>query len=203
MSVQAEFHFDFGSPNCYFCHRVIPEIESRTGVRFEYVPILLGGVFKATNNRSPMEQFAGVKNKNEYQALETQRFIERHGIANFRRNPHFPVNTLQLMRAAVYAREYDYYMDYVEAMYRSMWEEGLDLSDPEVFRQALLEAGLPAEKILAATQDSQIKQALMDSTSASVKKGTFGSPTFYVDGEIFFGKDKLPDVEAQIRICLA
>ena len=199
MSTTAEFHFDFGSPNSYLCHRVIPEIESRTGVHFDYVPVLLGGIFKATNNRSPMEQFAGVKNKNEYQALETQRFIKKHGIDNFQRNPFFPVNTLQLMRAAVYAKGQDFYQDYVEAMYRCMWEEGLDMSDSETFKQSLLNVGLPADEIIAATQDPQVKQQLMDSTSASVERGTFGSPTFFVGDEIFFGKEKLADVEEQIR----
>lgn len=198
MSVKVEFHFDFGSPNSYFSHRVIPAIEARTGLQFDYVPILLGGVFKATNNKSPMEQFAGVKNKNEYQALETQRFIARHGISKYERNPHFPVNTLHLMRAAVFARDKAYYQDYIEAMYQCMWERGLSMGDPEVIANALIDAGLPAEEIIAGTQDPQVKQALIDSTSASVDRGTFGSPTFYVGDEIFFGKDKLREVEEEM-----
>ncbi len=200
MTIKVEFHFDFGSPNSYFSHRLIPMIEARTGVSFDYVPILLGGVFKATNNRSPMEQFAGVKNKNEYQALETQRFISRYGLSKYERNPHFPVNTLHLMRGAVYAREKDYYKDYVEAMYQCMWEQGLDMGDPDVISEALTEAGLPAEEIIAGSQNSEVKQALIDSTSRSVERGTFGSPTFFVDDEMFFGKDKLREVEEEIAI---
>jgi len=200
MSVKVEFHYDFGSPNSYFSHRVIPAIEARTGVSFDYVPILLGGVFKATNNKSPMEQFAGILNKNEYNALETQRFIVRYDISKFERNPHFPVNTLQLMRAAVFARNQDYCKEYIEAMYQCMWERGLNMADPEVFSESLIEAGLPAEEILTGSQDPEIKQALIDSTSASVQRGISGSPPFYVGDEIFFGKDKLREVEEEIAM---
>jgi len=195
MSQTVEFHYDFGSPNSYFCHRIIPEVEERTGATFDYVPILLGGVFKATNNKSPMEQFSGVLNKNEYQALETRRFMEKHGIDNYKRNDHFPVNTLQLMRGAVYARDKQFYPRYIEAMYRAMWELNLDMTQPDVMAKTLAEADLPAEEIMAAIQNSEVKQGLIDFTSASVARGTFGSPTFYVGDEIFFGKDRLRDVE--------
>src|ERR687891_372462 len=99
--ITVEFHFDFGSPNAYLSHLIIPEIEKRTGAKFEYVPILLGGVFKLTNNRSPAESNAGVRNKPEYQKLETERFIKQHGITRYRPNPFFPVNTLMIMRGAV------------------------------------------------------------------------------------------------------
>lgn len=199
MSVKVEFHFDFASPNTYFCHRVIPDIERRTGARFEYVPILLGGVFKSTNNKSPMEQFAGIKNKNEYNALESKRFIARHSLGSYQMNSHFPVNTLHLMRGAVFASSKDYYMDYIEAMYQCMWERSLNMSDPEVIKQALSEAGLSAEEIIAGSQEQTTKQGLIDSTSASVDRGTFGSPTFFVGDEIFFGKDKLGEVEEEIN----
>lgn len=195
MSQTVEFHYDFGSPNSYFCHRIIPGIEERTGATFDYVPILLGGVFKATNNKSPMEQFSGVLNKNEYQALETRRFIEKHGIDNYKRNDYFPVNTLQLMRGAVYARDKQFYPRYIEAMYRAMWELNLDMAQPDVMAKTLAEADLPAEEIMAAIQNPEVKQGLIDFTSASVARGTFGSPTFYVGDEIFFGKDRLRDVE--------
>ena len=97
MTVKVEFHFDFGSPNTYYCHRVIPDIEWRTGVMFDYFPILLGGVFRSTNNKSPMEAFAGIKNKSEYSALETKRFIKKHKLSKFKLNPNFPVNTLHIM----------------------------------------------------------------------------------------------------------
>ena len=88
--VKVEFHFDFGSPNAYLSHLVIPEIEKRTGAKFEYVPVLLGGVFKLTNNRSPAQSLAGIKNKPEYERLEMARFIKRHGITRFQSNPFFP-----------------------------------------------------------------------------------------------------------------
>ncbi len=198
MSVDVEFHYDFGSPNTYFCHRVIPEIEERTGAKFKYVPILLGGVFKATNNKSPMEQFAEVKNKKEYQFLEIERFIKKHNLDKYTRNPNFPVNTLHLMRGACYASGKDWEADYIEAMYQCMWERGLAMGDPAVIIDALKEYGLPAEEIVEATQDPAVKQILIDNTTATVERGSFGSPTFYVGEEMFFGKDRLREVEEEI-----
>ncbi|NKB33580.1 MAG: 2-hydroxychromene-2-carboxylate isomerase [Pseudomonadales bacterium] len=198
MAVEVEFHYDFASPNTYFSHRVIPGIEARTGIKFKYVPILLGGVFKATNNRSPMEQFAEVKNKKEYNSRETKRFIAKHTIDKYARNPHFPVNTLHIMRDACYALGKDFEADYIEAMYQCMWERGLNMSDPAVIEEALNEYGLPTADIIAGTQDPAVKQMLIDSTSASVEKGNFGSPTFFVGNEMFFGKDRLRDVEEEI-----
>lgn len=195
MAQQVEFHFDFGSPNSYFSHRVIPAITQRTGVSFTYVPILLGGVFKATNNRSPMEAFGDIRNKPEYNALETRRFIARHGIDNFVMNPHFPVNTLYIMRGAVYAIQAGFGDRYINAVMAAMWEQGLNMADAEVIAKALSDAELPAEEIIAATADPTIKQTLIDNTSASVERGNFGSPTFFVGEEMFFGKDKLRDVE--------
>ena len=197
MSVEVEFHYDFGSPNSYFSHRIIPGIEKRTGVKFKYVPILLGGVFKATNNKSPMEQFAEVKNKKEYQSREIERFIEKHRLDKYTRNPNFPVNTLHLMRGACYALGKDWETDYIEAMYQCMWERGLAMGDPGVITDALMEYGLPAPEIVQSTQDPVVKQILMNSTTASVEKGNFGSPTFFVRNELFFGKDRLRDVEEE------
>lgn len=198
MSVKVEFHFDFGSPNTYFCHQVIPQIEARTGVEFEYFPILLGGIFKATNNKSPMEQFAGIMNKSEYNALESERFKTKHNITNFKMNPHFPINTLYIMRGALYAMKHSYGEEYIDVVYRCTWEQGLNMADVEVIHQALSDAGLPADEIIAGSSDPEIKQQLIDNTNLSVQRGTFGSPTFYVGNEIFFGKDKLADVEAEI-----
>ena len=198
MSLNIEFHYDFGSPNTYFCHRLIPGIEERTGAKITYCPVLLGGIFKATNNRSPMEQFAEVKNKKEYQALEMKRFIARHQFSDYRFNPHFPVNTIHLMRGAVFASHQDYYTRYIEAMYQGMWEQGKNMADPEVIAEALREHGLPADDIVAAVQDPEIKQELMGSTSRSVERGAFGSPTFFVGDEMFFGKDRLLELEAEI-----
>lgn len=198
MALRVEFHFDFGSPNAYLAHRVIPAIEKRTGCRFSYVPVLIGGVFKATNNKSPMETLAGVKNKPEYNQLETERFLQKHNIVEFRRNPHFPVNTLTIMRGAIVAQESDYYAQYVNAIYRGMWEQELDMADAAVIESVLLAAQLPAREILERTAEAEIKQQLIDNTSRSVERGSFGSPTFFVGKEMFFGKDRLRDVEEEI-----
>ena len=193
-----EFHFDFGSPNAYLAHLVVPQIGQRTGAKFEYVPILLGGVFKLTNNRSPAESMRGIKNRLEYEELERRRFIRRYGIANFTWNPFFPVNTLLIMRGAVAAQREGAFERYVEAMFRYMWAEPKKMDDPEVVRAALTEFGLDAAALLARTQEAEVKDRLLKNTEASVARGTFGSPTFFVGDEIFFGKDRLRDVEEEI-----
>jgi 2-hydroxychromene-2-carboxylate isomerase len=195
---QVEFHFDFGSPNAYLAHLVIPEIERRTGAEFVYVPVLLGGVFKLTNNRSPAESLAGIKNKPEYERLETERFIKRHAITCYRRNPFFPVNTLNIMRGAVAAQGLGVFDRYVAEVYRHMWAEPKKMDDPEVLRAALTESKLEVEPLLALAQSTEIKDELRLNTERSVARGTFGSPTFFVGDEIFFGKDRLRDVEEAI-----
>lgn len=193
-----QFHFDFGSPNAYLSHRVIPGIERRTGARFDYVPVLLGGVFKMTGNQSPASAFGHIKNKPEYDRLEMDRFINRHGLTAFRMNPHFPVNTLPIMRGAVAAQVAGVFAAYVEAVFVDMWETGQKMDDPAVLRAALIESGLDADQLLQLAQEQAVKDALLANTAASVERGTFGSPTFFVGNEIFFGKDRLPDVEAEI-----
>jgi 2-hydroxychromene-2-carboxylate isomerase len=196
--VKVEFHFDFGSPNAYLSHLVIPAIQRRTGVKFEYVPVLLGGVFKLTNNRSPAESLKGIRNKPDYERLETERFIHRHGIDSFRRNPFFPVNTLALMRGAIAARELGVFEPYVDEIYRYMWAEPRKMDDPAVFRGVLAEAGFDAERFFELIGTARIKDQLLRNTEQSVERGTFGSPTFFVGQEIFFGKDRLRDVEEAI-----
>lgn len=193
-----EFHFDFGSPNAYLSHVVVPEIERRTGAKFEYVPVLLGGVFKLTNNRSPVESFAGVKNKLEYQQLEMRRFVARHAIKRFQMNPFFPVNTLMLMRGAIAAQTLSVFERYVNEMFRAMWEEPKKMDDPEVWRAVLNAAGFESAKFFELIQDPAIKDRLMANTTRSVERGTFGSPTFFVGDEIYFGKDRLGEVEEAI-----
>ena len=196
--VKVGFHFDLGSPNAYLSHLVIPEIEKRTGAKFEYVPVLLGGVFKMTNNRSPAESLKGIRNKPEYERLETQRFLHAHGITRFRSNPFFPVNTLMMMRGAVAARLMGVFERYVDEMYRHMWAEPKKMDDPAIWRAALIEAGFDAEKFFAAVEQPAVKDELLKNTQRSVERGTFGSPTFYVNDEIFFGKDRLREVEEMI-----
>lgn len=192
-----EFHFDFGSPNAYLAHRIIPGIERRNGARFRYVPILLGGVFKATGNRSPAEAFGDIRNKRAFMDLETRRFLARHGITDFRRNPFFPVNTLTLMRGAVAARHEGCFERYVEVVFRNMWSEPKKMDEPEVVRAVLEENGLDAGRLLERAQSPEVKQELVRNTEASVARGTFGSPTFFVGDEIFFGKDQLRDAEEE------
>ena len=194
---EIEFHFDFGSPNAYLAHRAIPDIERRTGARFRYVPVLLGGVFKATNNRSPAEAFRDIPNKRAFMELETRRFLARHGITDFRRNPFFPVNTLTIMRGAVAARHAGCFERYVEVVFRNMWSEPKKMDEPEVIRAVLDENGLDGKRLLELAQSPEVKQELVRNTEASVARGTFGSPTFFVGDEIFFGKDQLRDVEEE------
>ena len=198
MSPRVEFHFDFGSPNAYLSHLVLPGIVARTGVEVEYVPVLLGGVFKATNNVSPAVSLQGIANKPAYQELETRRFIARHGITRYVRNPFFPVNTLLIMRGAVYAQLAGFFARYVDAVYGHMWAEARKMDDVEVVRAALAAAGLPADEIIEGTQRPDVKQRLVANTEASVARGVFGSPSFFVGDELFFGKDRLRDVEEEI-----
>lgn len=193
-----EFHFDFGSPNAYLAHKLILGIEQRTGAAFVYVPVLLGGVFKLTNNQAPLVQFKDVKNKLEYQRLEMQRFIDKHALMKFQWNPHFPVNTVQIMRGALVAEMDGNLMPYVDAVFHYMWEAAKKMDDPEVIRVALDESGLDAARILARVQDQEVKDALLKNTEASVARGTFGAPTFFVGDDMFFGKDRLRDVEEEI-----
>src|SRR5262245_25574863 len=173
-NVRVEFHFDFGSPNAYLSHQVIPAIERRTGARFEYVPVLLGGVFKLTNNRSPAESFAGIRNKPEYQQLEMRRFIARHGIERFRFNPHFPVNTLQLMRGAIVAQTLGVFERYVDDVFRYMWEEEKKMDDPDVLRAALTASGFDSARFFEGVQSAAVKEKLQADTTRSVERGTFG-----------------------------
>jgi 2-hydroxychromene-2-carboxylate isomerase len=193
-----EFHFDFGSPNAYLSHLVIPDIERRTAARFTYVPILLGGVFKLTNNRSPAETLVGIKNKPEYEKLETRRFIARHAITRFTPNPFFPVNTLVLMRGAIAAQKLGVFERYVDEVYRHMWADPKKLDDVDVLRAALVESELDAEAILTLAQTADVKGELLANTQRSVERGTFGSPTFFAGDQMFFGKERLRDVEETI-----
>ncbi len=194
---KVEFHFDFGSPNAYLAHQIIPRIEARTGAKFEYVPILLGGVFKLTNNRSPAEKMAGIKNRLEYERLELQRFVQRNGVA-FNWNPFFPVNTLLIMRGAVATQLDGTFERYVNEVFRHMWADPKDMDDPAVIGAALTQSGFDAASLLARSQETEVKERLLKNTENSVARGAFGSPTFFVGDEIFFGKDRLRDVEEEI-----
>ena len=196
--VKIEFLFDFGSPNAYLCHQLIPAIEARTGANFDYVPILLGGLFKLANNRSPAEAFAGIPNKQAYDRLEMQRFIARHGLTRFKFNPFFPVNTLKIMRGACAAQKLGCLERYVDVVYAAMWEDGKNMDDVPVILATLAAGGLDGEKIVALSQDPEVKNVLLQNTQSAHDRGAFGSPSFLVGQELWFGKDRLRDVEEEI-----
>ena len=193
-----EFLFDFGRPNAYLSHEAIPAIEQRIGVRFSYVPVLLGGIFKATNNKSPAESLAGIKNKREFHEIETQRFLKRYHVQPWVWNPHFPVNTLNLMRAAVAAQFEGVFEAYVDAAFHHMWREPKKMDDPATAIAAITSSGLDGAKLFARAQEPEVKAKLVENTQAAVERGAFGSPTFFVGTEIFFGKEQLRDVEEMI-----
>ena len=195
MAQTAEFLYDFGSPNAYLVHRAIPQVEARGAVKFSYVPVLLGGIFKAIGNQSPMMAYGHITAKRDYDRLEMQRFIARHGVDGFQMNPHFPVNTLLMMRGAVAAERLGAAQAYNEAMFAGMWEQGLKLDLPEVWHRALIDAALPADALAEAVGDDSIKQQLVGNTASAVERGAFGSPTFFLGREMWFGKERLRDVE--------
>ena len=195
MTKTVDFYFDFASPNAYLSHQVVPGIEERTGAKFNYIPVLLGGIFKATNNKPPMEAFFGILNKNEYQSVEMKRFQERHGIDKFKMNPHFPVISLQIIRGAVGAQQDGYLDKYIDEVLKHMWEEPKKMDDPEVIKEAFIESGFDADRLMNQMQDPDIKAQLIENTENAVKRGTFGIPTFFVGDDIYFGKDTLWQVE--------
>ncbi|HLR82793.1 MAG TPA: 2-hydroxychromene-2-carboxylate isomerase [Paenalcaligenes sp.] len=195
MIASVEFHFDFGSPNAYLSHRVIPRIQQRTGCTFEYVPILLGGLFKLTNNEPPMVAYENIPAKSAYARRESERFIQRYGLHDFRRNPFFPVNTLKIMRASLAAKELGCFEQYIEHIFKCMWEHELNMSVDETIIQALDQAGLDGRILLERAQEPHIKELLIQNTQRSADMGAFGVPTFFVNNDIYFGKDKLPEVQ--------
>ena len=195
--VDFKFIFDFGSPKTYLVYKLLPGIEKRTKTKAEYVPVLLGGIFKSTNNVSPIESFKTVPAKGKYDDLDTARFVKKHNIA-FNFNSNFPINTLNLMRGAIFAQEYGIFDKYVEVVFKSMWVDNKKMDDLEVIQTVLLENGLPVKEIFEGTQDQKIKDKLIKNTSEAVEKGIFGAPSMLVEDELFFGKESLQDVEELI-----
>ncbi len=198
MAKTFEFLFDVGGPNGYLAHRVIPEICARTGAEAIYVPILLGGLFKATGNRAPMLRYADAPAKLAYEQLEFRRFIEAHGLGKFRMNPHFPPNSLTAMRALTAAKREGVLMPATEALMAGTWEEGLDLGDPEAMIACLNAAGVDGARLIALAADPDVKAELVATTEAAVARGAFGIPTFFVSGEMYWGKERLAQLEAAL-----
>jgi len=200
MTKTVDFIFDFASPNAYMTHKAIAGIKERTGAEFHYIPCLLGGIFKATGNQAPFVTFADVKGKQEYSRLENERFIARHKLTKYQMNPHFPMSTVALMRGLIVAEEAgaDQKDAYIETVLTAMWENGENMGDAEVAEHVLTAAGLDGKAILEKTQDPAVKAKLIENTSAAVERGVFGIPTFFVGDEMFFGKERLGQVEEEI-----
>ncbi len=196
MAKSFEFLFDFAGPNGYLVHRVLPEFCARTGAVATYVPVLLGGLMKATGNRPPWAVYADVPAKLAYDRLEFNRFIAAHGLTRFKMNPHFPANSITLMRGAIAAEQTGVLAAYVEAMMTATWEEGLNIGDAAAVTARLNAAGLDGADLIAMTDDPAVKAALIQNTEHAAARGAFGIPTFFVGEEMIFGKERLAQVEA-------
>jgi len=197
--MKVDFIFDVASPNAYLCHKTIPAIEQRTGVTFNYIPCLLGGIFKLTNNQAPMMAFNGIVNKLEYQNIEIKRFIQKYNLENFTMNSFFPIMTLQLQRGAIAAMSLNVFDAYIEAIFKGMWEKSLNLGDQDILMDFLgSETEIDINRLIEQMQSQEIKEQLIQNTSSAVERGAFGIPTFFANDEIFFGKDSLADLEEYI-----
>ena len=197
MAKNLEFLFDFGGPNSYLAHKSLPEICARTGAELVYVPILLGGLFKLTNNQAPMMRYAETPAKRNYEMLEFDRFVKAHALP-FKMNPRFPINSLFLMRGAVAAQQLGCFALYVDTVMAAMWEDSKNMGEAEIVRQVLDSAGLDSAALLALADDPDVKAELMANTEAAAKRGAFGVPTFFVGEEMFWGKERLGQVEAAL-----
>jgi 2-hydroxychromene-2-carboxylate isomerase len=194
MAKSFEFLFDFGGPNSYLAHKMVPDLCVRTGAEVVYNPILLGGLFKLTNNQAPLMRYAETPAKRNYEMLEFDRFVKTHKLP-FVMNPHFPINSLYLMRGAVAAQHLGCFMHYVEAIMTAMWEQGLNTGDLDVVRKVLEDSGLDSAAILAKADDPEVKAELAANTEKAADRGAFGVPTFFVGPDMYWGKERLGQVE--------
>lgn len=188
-----DFIYDFGSPNVYLMHKIMDQIEERTGAKANYCPVLLGGIFRLTENKPPLVQFNGIKGKIEYERRVMHRFIQKYDIP-FQFNPHFPVMTTAVMRGALFAQDKDYYGQYLDVVFDAVWQYRLKMDNPEVIETTLKNAGLPAKEIMEGAQQDAIKKGLFATTQAAVDRGAFGAPMMFVGDEPFFGKDSLDEM---------
>lgn len=193
-----ELHFDFVSPNAYLAHAALAAVEGRVGSPFTRIPVLLGGIFKATGNKAPLEAFGSVHNKMAYMRTEMDRFVRRYDVP-FQWNPFFPINSVTLMRGSIAAQDLGVFERYVDGVYQHMWAKGSNLNDPAVVQQVLSGLDIDAGALMELAQSPSVKQRLVDNTELSVARGSFGCPTFFVGDEMFFGKDSLRDVEDACR----
>ena len=191
---EVEFLFDYGSPASYLAYTQMPGLAARTGAAILWRPILLGGIFKATGNHSPAE----VPAKGAWIQADLARHAKRYAVP-FRLNPFFPINTIRLMRGAVAMAEAGRLPAYSDAIYRALWVEARNLGEPEILRDTLAAAGFDPDSVLAAAETPDIKEALKLQTEAAIRRGVFGAPSFFVQGELFWGQDRLEFVEEALR----
>ncbi|MEO1647651.1 MAG: 2-hydroxychromene-2-carboxylate isomerase [Pseudomonadota bacterium] len=200
MANRVELIFDFVSPNAYLIWWPLRDVVKRTGAELDITPVFLGGMHKLTGNAPPMIRDADVKGKVEYSALEMQRFIAKHGLTKFKLHPKFPFNSISLQRLLVAADQDGRAVQFIEAMLPAVWEEGVDITDPETLAKAVADAGFDAADLMARIQTEEVKQKVFANTEAAVERGAFGIPTMYVgpeggETEMFFGKERLGQIE--------
>lgn len=195
---ELEIVWDFASPNSYFVHRVLPGILERTGASLRYRICLLGGLFRESGNTEPMVKYAATPNRLKYEQLELQRFVARHGLTKFHWNPHFPLRTVTAMRAALLV-EPSRLPAFIEAGMAAAWEEGRNISEAEVLRAVLDEAGFDGAALVEGAGAPEVKARLIENTAQAVKDGVFGVPTFFVGDRMFWGKERLGQVEEALR----
>lgn len=198
MTVTVDFIFDVTSPNVYLVNKCIPDIEKRTGVQFNYIPCLLGGIFKATGNQAPIFSMSNVKGRFEYERVEFMRFIKKHELFQFKMNSAFPVNTVLAQRVALVADQSGELRPFVDAALTAIWENNIKLDNAETITDIANAAGLNGQQLVEGAQADEIKAKLLSNSNAAVDRGCFGAPTFYVGEEMFFGKNTLQDVEDEI-----
>ena len=194
--MNVDFIFDFASPNSYLCYKTIPKLEKNYNIKFNYVPCLLGGIFKLTNNQAPMIAFGEIPNKIKYE-FETafNRFMQEHNIDDFKMNEHFPLNTLLLQRGAIAAQKNGFFDHYIEIIMRGMWEESLKLDDQDIFHAFLEKNDCHASLLIQEVSNDEIKSELINNTNQAVERGAFGVPTFFINDEMFFGKESLREIK--------
>ncbi len=194
--MNVNFIFDFASPNAYLCHKAIKNLEETHDIKFNYVPCLLGGIMKLSNNQPPMISLAEIPNKMKYE-FDTafNRFIKEHNIEKFRMNEHFPINTLLLIRGAIVAQKNYFFESYVETVMNGMWEQSLKLDSPEALHELLTKHNCKADFVIEEISKDEIKSELISNTNNAVEKGAFGIPTFFVKDEMFYGKESLRELK--------
>ena len=194
-----DFIFDVASPNTYFAHKLIPNFEKRTGTKFRYIPCLLGGIHKLTNNQPPFIAYADCENKNNYQMIEIERFVKQHKLTKYKFNSHFPPVAIQVQRGAIAAQRLKIFEEYFECVISAMWENDKNISDINILHETLEQSNLDVAAIMNIATSQECKDKLIANTDDAVSRGAFGAPTFFYENQIFFGKDHLYQLEEYIN----